>query len=1036
MERTTIIGIVAAVALAGAECSGTTYYVRKTGSNSNDGKSAANAWATVAYAATKVGSGDVVYVGAGTYTEQVSPTNDGNSSNRIKVYADTSGTLTGDAGTVVLQRGGTVINMSTDDYWTFRGFTFKTTVTGSDTVIVNNCAGAAFEDCRIEGGRDGFNIDGGAVTISNCTITGTDNDGVNVNGGTFTISDSTILDVGAGDEGVQITNATMGLVDSCRIYDGSPAVYLDGGTAGVVNSIIYGSSIVNAVESTGSGTYGVLNCTIGGITQDGVRMNGGTMYVYNNIFFSIGDDCMDLDGGSVTADNNITWSYGSDRSEGFDSNEIVSDPKLVDPAGDDFHVQAGSPAINAGSSYPSSAINDDIEGNARPYGGAWDIGAYEYGAGATPADVPYATDFSSIGAEWENGIAASNGTVGSYIGRYGLVSGVQTSTSLYLNTTPGSTYTLKFDLLLTDSWDGDHSSYGHDAFEVHANGTMVFREYFSHHEFPSLQSYPYAPDATGNWGWGGYYDGRYNDVTVTFVATGDETVLKFIGDANEDYTNEGWGLIAVEVTESNPVFVDVSSAKGFSVNTSGGADYGAGVHWVDLDNDGDLDCFVGGNANYVLGNSIGSGTFGAIYAGSYERGVALADVDGDGDYDLAACPQNPAAVLENLGGIMIARGTLGMDGPSNAEGMVAADVDADGDTDLLAFAENGNWIALNMGAGYSGYSPVGFVDDKNSSDGLNDVGDSGNGDYVSSADVNNDGYLDFFFHYGTGKLFLSDGDGTFTENASGISVYVNNSYKFGSAWGDYDNDGDMDLFAPDARSGNAGSLWRNDGGMFTNVASSAGIASTAAMRAACWGDYDNDGDLDLYVTTAAGTANLLYTNNGDGTFTLDDLGAGLTDDYEDAAFGDFDNDGDLDIALTRRDGDGKTRLLENQTDDTNYLEVRALGPATGSTNIKLVGVRVELLDATGTTLLARREVGTARGYGGTECPWAHFGGVNPASTYTVRVTWPGGDQQSATVVPGAASTTIGSTTIAQMLTIEQQPSGVRFVHWREVAPVE
>ena len=399
-----------------------------------------------------------------------------------------------------------------------------------------------------------------------------------------------------------------------------------------------------------------------------------------------------------------------------------------------------------------------------------------------------------------------------------------------------------------------------------------------------------------------------------------------------------------------------------------------------------------------------------------------------------------SALLENMGGSMMDRGDLGIDTTSNEEGTAAVDVNADGRADVVIFAENGNFIALNMGDGFDGHTPTGFDEFEDVSDGLNDAGDAGNGDYVSAADVNNDGHLDLFYHYNGGKLFVANGDGTFTEQAAalGIAVHTSNAHKFGSAWGDYDNDGDMDLFAPDRRSAQPATLWRNAsaGTAFTDVAASAGVAITDETLSAAWGDYDNDGDLDLYVTTAAGVANALYTNNGDGTFSADDFGAGLTDAFMDAAFVDYDSDGDLDLALTRLDGDGRTVLLQNQTDDDRYLKVRLVGTGAGGVNTLAIGTRLELLDASATTLLGTREVGTARGLGGTEQLWAHFGGVDPATTYTLRVVWPGGETESVAVTPNAVSTTIGSQTIAQMISLEAPAGGARFVRWREVDPTE
>ncbi|MCA9307869.1 MAG: VCBS repeat-containing protein, partial [Phycisphaerales bacterium] len=166
-------------------------------------------------------------------------------------------------------------------------------------------------------------------------------------------------------------------------------------------------------------------------------------------------------------------------------------------------------------------------------------------------------------------------------------------------------------------------------------------------------------------------------------------------------------------------------------------------------------------------------------------------------------------------------------------------------------------------------------------------------------------------------------------------------------WGDYDNDGDMDLWVSRRDSGQTGYLWRNDRdwdagtGAFTNQASAAGLTDTTGQRGCCWGDYDNDGDLDLYIVTrGVGSSNVLYMNNGDGTFITQDVGAAAPGDGHDAVFVDYDNDGDLDLSVTQEDA-GNT-LLENLTDDDAFLKVRVLGAGKGKTNKAAVGVRVEL----------------------------------------------------------------------------------------------
>ncbi|MBN2561238.1 MAG: VCBS repeat-containing protein [Phycisphaerae bacterium] len=495
-----------------------------------------------------------------------------------------------------------------------------------------------------------------------------------------------------------------------------------------------------------------------------------------------------------------------------------------------------------------------------------------------------------------------------------------------------------------------------------------------------------------------------------------------------------WGtpcyMVAVPAGGAAYLFTDVSATTGFGVQSTNNGDWGSGLHWGDLDADGDLDAFVTGNCSSRLcinnnaGQTFTVSTFGG---GTIYRQAALLDVDNDGDLDFWCMPsyQNEKLYENNGSASFVDRGSLGFGDPNNNEGIAAADVDQDGRSDLLMFSENGNWIGFN-----SAGLPAVLSGTTSSSYGLNDGGDYGNGDYCSSGDVNNDGNLDFFYHYNSGKLFLSDGDGTFTQNNHGISVATGGNEKMGSAWGDYDNDGDLDLFVARYDSGYAGYLWKNllvenSSVSFTNVTVAAGVTNASGQRGCCWGDYDNDGDLDLYVVTRSGYANVLYENQGppNWNFVSVSEGANAPGDGHDAVFVDYDNDGDLDLAITQEDA--TNTLLRNGTNNTDYLKVRAIGGGACGTNKAAVGVRVELWDAAGTTFLARREIGVARGYGGTEPMWAHFGGITNTQIYTVKVHFVGG-WSSQTVVPASVSTTIGGTVIQQMLTVEEAATQVVF----------
>mgnify|MGYP000131031070 CR=1 FL=1 len=506
---------------------------------------------------------------------------------------------------------------------------------------------------------------------------------------------------------------------------------------------------------------------------------------------------------------------------------------------------------------------------------------------------------------------------------------------------------------------------------------------------------------------------------------------------------ESWGtqgfMVAMPAAPRKR-FVDVSSAAGFGLQTSSDPEWGSGLHWGDLNGDGRLDAIITGNGSsrLLLGNTsltFSANTFGG---GTVYRQGALLDIDNDGDLDFWGIPHwTEERLFLNSGAASFTdSGAAGFGDPYNNEGLAAADVNGDGWCDLVMFSANGNWIGHNQGT-----TPSTLLGTTAAALGLSTVGNYGNGDFCAAGDVNNDGRLDFFFHYDGGRLFVSNGDGAYRVDTGNIVVATGLYAKFGSAFGDYDNDGDLDLFAPSYTAGTPGSLWKNllseTGSLsFVNVAAAAGITNAAGHRGCCWGDYDHDGDLDLYVVTRGGGANVLYQNQGPPNWTFTDVtlaeGAAAAGDGQDAVFVDCDNDGDLDLAVTQTAA--ANTLLRNRTDDQRYLKVRVLGRGGGGTNRAGVGVRVELWDAAGQTRLARRDLGTARGYGGTEPLWAHFGGVNPAMAYTIKVFFASrsaDDPYSVSVVPATVSTTIGGTVIPQMLTVEEPP-GLRIIRWREV----
>ncbi|MXN92442.1 T9SS type A sorting domain-containing protein [Flavobacterium sp. Sd200] len=185
-------------------------------------------------------------------------------------------------------------------------------------------------------------------------------------------------------------------------------------------------------------------------------------------------------------------------------------------------------------------------------------------------------------------------------------------------------------------------------------------------------------------------------------------------------------------------------------------------------------------------------------------------------------------------------------------------------------------------------------------------------------DINNDGNLDAFICHDTAPncYFLNNGAGGFTYHQGGIGDYPSGG-NYGSIWIDYDNDGDMDMFIAKCRGGGDSAsideLHRNNGdGTFTNVAQEAGFADFHQSWSAAWADFDNDGDMDVLVGGSA-SPHKLMRNNGDGTFTDISANSGFDVDaslsYEHVAH-DFDNDGFVDVL------GGGNKIMHNNGDMT------------------------------------------------------------------------------------------------------------------------
>ncbi|MGE4067155.1 MAG: penicillin acylase family protein [Vicinamibacterales bacterium] len=199
------------------------------------------------------------------------------------------------------------------------------------------------------------------------------------------------------------------------------------------------------------------------------------------------------------------------------------------------------------------------------------------------------------------------------------------------------------------------------------------------------------------------------------------------------------------------------------------------------------------------------------------------------------------------------------------------------------------------------------------------------------ADYDGDGDLDYFvgFRGALDRLYRND-DGRFTDVAPAVGLGDANETR-AAAWGDYDGDGDLDLFVGFASGQTVPDrLYRNDGGHFTDVAREAGIDLHGTTRQPVWLDYDEDGDLDLFVAFRDRPNVLLRNDHGHFTDVAPEVGLADGRKAVSAVWFDMDQDGDLDLFVANQEGEANG-LFRNDagrfTDVADEAGVSARGRA-------------------------------------------------------------------------------------------------------------
>ncbi len=454
--------------------------------------------------------------------------------------------------------------------------------------------------------------------------------------------------------------------------------------------------------------------------------------------------------------------------------------------------------------------------------------------------------------------------------------------------------------------------------------------------------------------------------------------------------------------------------------------------WGDINNDGFIDLIVpthglaSSGGPFVYLNQGGQtfvdirATCGIVQAPTLDdgdwHGISFSDYNGDGKLDVyiseGAKGQQGGTIKRDL--LFRGNGDGTFENVSDIAGLETSmnrgrtgmffDYDNDGKLDLFVKNYNGkNVLYHNVGAGrFAIVAGAGGLEDVTFGIGF--------GSIVGVTDYDNDGYSDLSItgDGNTQEIYHNEGDGNWVNSSRSVGIQPMVDAK-GVAWGDYNNDGYPDLFVARGHQGvegSGGSLYLNNGsGFFTEVTDAAGVSIQGSCWAAVWGDYDNDGNLDLFVTDSgdlgqgAGNANKLFHNNGDGTFTdvAATEGVALADGvslHKTAAWGDYNNDGFLDLVLKdgvggeEDNGDGATGLhylFKNNGNSNHYLKVNFRGV---QSELHGLGVRVTVTSTNGLAS-AQNRGGGGGVYDSESSVPMHFG-IGAATTANVEVDWPSG----------------------------------------------
>lgn len=495
---------------------------------------------------------------------------------------------------------------------------------------------------------------------------------------------------------------------------------------------------------------------------------------------------------------------------------------------------------------------------------------------------------------------------------------------------------------------------------------------------------------------------------------------------------------------SSPAQTFVKLSSSVISGIAGSNDY-AGAAWIDFDNDGDQDLCVA-NSDYLYindgtGNFTQSARFFTLTASM--KGVSWCDYDNDGlpDVFFAGTSNQDAALYKNQGGTFqrISQAPFDQAQTLKGWGVSWGDIDNDSYCDLIIAApanfgqitstETNKFVRNNSGSTFflESSTPITTTPAAYTVPTWYDYDEDGDIDlFIGSGPITPQGAPDWLF-----ENFYVDSAKLSFRRITNSPIGTDN--QDGQVWNfvDIDRDGDRDAFISNYGVNFNCKIYENTGGLNFVLADTSKVGKiiekTGSFLSNSWGDFDNDGDLDVILTRESNASTLYYENDGSGRFT-EVSGAFTTPNAYAAISADMDNDGDLDIFLSARSGlsGNNLGLYRNDLSSTNHwIKFRLEGKGAGFSNKSALGAIVEIWSTIGGNHYRQlREVNAQNTFDGMNSLEVHFGLGDAATVDSINVHWPSGaEDKFVSVVSdvdyyliegGALQTSIGENSLLQV----------------------